>query len=398
MSSPAVAYSQEFLTKEFGIEFNEQQVDAINKAVVWYQGWRNRSHRRQIFFINGFAGTGKTTIAKAITTLCGVFDRTAFIAPTGKAASRLRQKGCPNAGTLHQFVYNVRGEDEDGKPIFVAKGALDDKPHLVCLDEASMVGQYDVEKLKSHYLPVLALGDTGQVDPVKAAIYFTEQMADVTLDQIERNAGNIVRASMFVRQGKRLPAREYDDVSVRDGRIGDEELRTFLDDDSVILCSYNSTRKYYNTRARKLLGFSGQLPGPGEKVVCMANQHGYGIMNGEQGIVVRFEDVPESDVDSDESDEMLLLVYRSLTDGKERYAKFNPLSFDTDQEVVAEHIKKAGGFDFGWALTIHKSQGSEWIRVLVIEEILRGVSYAKMMYTAITRAIEYLSIRRFETR
>lgn len=390
-----LAYSQEYLEKEFGVPFNDQQVDAINKAVVWYRGWRNRQHRRQVFFINGFAGTGKTTIAKAITTLCGVFDRTAFIAPTGKAASRLRQKGCPNAGTLHQFVYNVRGEDEDGKPIFVAKGSIDDMPYLVTLDEASMVGGYDMEKLKSHYLPILALGDTGQVDPVKASIYFTEDMADVTLDQIERNAGNIVRASMFVRQGKRLPPREYHDVSVRDGRIDDEELKTFLNDDAVILCSYNSTRKYYNNRARRLLGFSGQLPMPGEKIVCMGNQHGYGIMNGEQGIVVRYEDLPDSDIDSDEPDEMMLVIYRSLSDGKERPARFNPLAFDPDPEIQAEHVKRVGGWDYGYALTIHKSQGSEWKWVLVIEEVLRGVSYRKMMYTAITRAIEYLSIRRY---
>lgn len=389
-------HTKEDLTLRFGIPFNDDQVKAINMAVDWYTGWRNRKHRRQIFRLAGYAGTGKTTIAMVIAELCGVIDHCVFIAPTGKATSRLRQKGCPNTKTFHNFVFNVRGENEDGEPIFVAKGALDDKPRLVVMDESSMVGEYDCDKLTGHNIPVLALYDGGQIEPVKARPFFTDENADVILEQIERNAGNIVRASMFVRQGKRLPPREYDDVSVRDGLIGDEELATFLGEDAVILCSYNNTRKRYNARARKILGFKGDLPQVGEKVVCMANQHGYGIMNGEQGIVIRYEDIPEGSEDKDEPEGMKLVVLKSLTDGKERYAKFNPACFtEKDEDTLKDHMKSIGGFDFGYALTVHKSQGSEWLRVLVIEEVLRGVSYAKLMYTAITRAITYLAIRRF---
>ncbi|MFL9598918.1 hypothetical protein, partial [Aeromonas veronii] len=67
------------------------------------------------------------------------------------------------------------------------------------------------------------------------------------MTEIERNAGNIVRASMFVRQGKRLPCREYDDIVVRAGfDMSDDEMRTFLDNDGVILCAYNNTRRRLN--------------------------------------------------------------------------------------------------------------------------------------------------------
>jgi exodeoxyribonuclease V len=388
-------YTHEMLLKRFEIDLNDQQVNAINKAVEWYRGWQDRKHRRQKFFLAGFAGTGKTTIAKIIAELCCGMDWTAFIAPTGKAASRLRQKGCPLAKTMHQFIYNVRGEDEKGEPIFVAKGALDDKPKLVVLDEASMVGEYDAGKILAHRIPLLALGDTGQVPPVKAAIFFTEASADVILDQIERNAGNIVKGSMFVRQGKRLPPREYDDVAVRDGTPSDDEVRKFLDDDGVIICSYNSTRQRMNNRCRRLLGFSGDIPAAGEKLVCTFNQHGYGIMNGEQGVVLGYEAIPEGSEDDDEPDNMMLLRYRSLTDGVERLAKFNPGSFDKDEEVSKDAMKNAGGWDYGYTLTVHKSQGSEWPNVMVMEEILRGVSYAALMYTAITRAINRLVIYRY---
>lgn len=374
---------------------NDQQLRAISMAVDWYRGWTTRKHRRQMFFLAGFAGTGKTTVAKIIAELCATMDWTRFIAPTGKAASRLRQKGCPSATTMHNFIYNVRGEDEDGEIIFVAKGALDDKPRLVVLDEASMVGEYDAEKILDHGIPLLALGDTGQIPPVKAAEYFSEARANVILDQIERNAGNIVKGSMFVRQGKRLPCREYDDVSVRDGQPTDPDLMRFVDEDGVILCSYNTTRNSINSRIRRLLGHITPVPVIGEKIVCTANQHGYGIMNGEQAIILGFHAVPEGDEDSDEDPDMLIVEVKSLTDGKVRMAKFNPDCFHSDYEVRMDAMKGAGGFDYGYCLTIHKSQGSEWLRVMIMEEVLRGVSYARLMYTAITRAITFLSIFRY---
>jgi len=390
-------HTNETLKELFTLDFNlnGQQVNAINKAVAWYEGYRARKHRRKLFYIAGYAGTGKTTVARIIAELCATMERTMFIAPTGKAAARLRHKGCPGAKTFHQFIYNVRGENDDGEPIFVAKGALDDKPLLVVLDEAYMVGEYDAEKLLEHGIPVLALGDPKQVPPVKGRAYFSLDIAEVELTEIERNSGNIVKGSMYLRDRKRLPVREYEDVVIRDGSIPDDMVLSFTNEESVILCSYNTTRQQYNERCRRLLGFSGDIPAPGEKVVCTSNQHGYGIMNGEQGIVLRYEEIAEGAEDEDEPD-MMLLIYRSLTDGKERYAKFNPVCFLGDEDAKKEAYKKAGGFDFGYALTVHKSQGSEWLRVLVIEELLRGVDYFQMMYTAVTRAIKFLAIYRYK--
>lgn len=386
-------FSKEDITLKFGVPVNDEQVGAINGAVNWYKGFQDRKHRRQTYFLAGFAGTGKTTIAKIISELCCGIDYAQFIAPTGKAAARLRFKGCYNTKTFHQFVYNVRGENEDGEPIFVGKGSLDDRSiKLVVLDEASMIGEYDNEKLLSHRLPVLALGDFGQVPPVMAKQVYNENNYNFLLETIERNAGNIVRASMFVRQGKVLPPREYDDVVVRRGKIPDDFLLTFAGDDGVVICSYNGTRQDINTRIRKLLGFKGQLPSAGEKVMCTRNQHGYGIMNGEQGIVIGYEPIPEGSEDEDEPAGMMLLNYRSLTDGVERKAKFNPASFDEDEDTRKAAHKDVGGFDFGWCLTVHKSQGSEWPRVLVIQQSLRGVPRRQMDYTAITRAIDFMAM------
>lgn len=390
-----MTYTQEELALKFGFPINEQQVEAVNKAVHWYKGLQDRKHIRRSFRLAGFAGTGKTTVAKVIAELCCTMDRVTFIAPTGKAASRLRQKGCPNATTLHKIIYNVRGEDEEGNPIFVAKGDIDDKPLLFVLDEASMVGEYDSEKLEGHGIPVLYLGDYGQVPPVVGRQIFREDNADFTLDKIERNAGNIVRASMFVRQGKRLPLREYEDVGVREGRIPDDVLNKFIGEDGVVLCAFNSTRQELNKRCRALAGFEGMLPGVGEKLVCTFNQHGYNIMNGEQIIVEGFRDLPERDENDDEDPDLILIEFRSLSDGKHRVAKFNPKAFTSQDESEKKEIwKSVGGFDWGWALTVHKSQGSEWPFVLLLEQSLSGCPYAKLMYTGITRAVDYMLMYR----
>ena len=377
-------------------DFNGQQKHVIAEAVAWYKGWQDRKHRKQVFFLAGFAGTGKTTVAKFIAALCAPEHRVVFIAPTGKAASRLRQKGCKLAKTMHQFIYNIRGEDEEGDPIFIGKGVLEETPLLVVCDEVSMIGEYDNKQLLSHGIPVLALGDIGQIPPVKAAAAYTEANVDVLLTDIMRQEAesNIVRASMFVRNGSRLPLREYADVRVR-AALTNQDYIDHAGEDGQVICSFNNTRTRTNTRMRSLLGFSGDLPQVGEKIVCTFNQHGYGIMNGEQGIVFGYREVGSEE--RDDSDDCTMVVdLKSLTDGKRRTAKFNPLSFDRDYEVRTAAMKSIGGFDYGYALTIHKSQGSEWNKVLIIEEMMRGSDYSKMMYTAITRAIEQVTILRSE--
>lgn len=389
--------TSEQIAEIIGFPPNVQQIYAVNLAVNWFRGWQHKHHGQQVFSLAGFAGCGKTTIAMAIAVLClGAANAGSvrYVAPTGKAASRLRQKGCTGACTIHQFIYRPAGENEDGDPIFVDKGVLDETPHLVIMDEASMVGEYVESDLCARRLPIIALYDPGQVPPVKDRQVFTIERADICLTEIERNAGNIVKASMFVRQGKRLPPREYDDVSVKSSQIIDDEVfKKFLNEDGVVICARNNTRTKSNRRARRLLGYKDRLPEVGEKIVATANQHSHGVMNGEQAIVVAYHDLPEGMEDEDWS-EMKMVEIRMLSTGFVRRVLFNPASFDQDFERLKAAQKCAGGFDFGYALTVHKSQGSEWELVLVYEESIPGVPYAQLMYTAITRAISFMMLLR----
>lgn len=382
------------------IQFNGQQTDAIQEANHWFRDWEDRKHRKQDFFLSGYAGTGKTTVAQTIAELCAPPHLITYVAPTGKAASRLRQKGCRGARTLHQFIYNLAGEDEDGNPIFTSKTSLKEQPRLVVCDEGSMLGEYDRKQLLSHGIPSLILGDIGQLEPVKAVQAYTEQNMDVLLTEIMRQSAdsNIVRASMFVRNGKRLPLREYDDVRVREGQISSDEMILHAREDGQIICAFNKTRQEVNAAVRAQLRYDDRYPMIGEKVICTSNQHAYDFMNGEQGIVIGYEDLDEylkqKDYKADgDKDFLPFILIRSLTNGREYRLKFNPNSFSEDPDALKEAQKSPGGFDFGYCITIHKSQGSEWEKVLVIEQASRD-NYAKMMYTAYTRAIRQLTVYR----
>jgi len=376
------------------IEFTDEQNRAIEAINAWYQEWL-RTRRKQVFFLTGYAGTGKTTLAQAAAKRCVPTGRVEFIAPTGKAASRLRAKGCDGARTLHNFAYNPRGEDEEGDPIFHEKEMLDAMPALVVMDEASMVGEWDMNAVLKHGIAVLALGDLGQLPPVKAPYSLTPDHVDFELTEILRQSGesNIIRAAAFARQGKTLPDREYEDVRVRTGTANLEMLIAHSDEQGQILCSFNTTRVAINRRIRDELGFGAHaIPQVGEKVMCTFNQHQHGFMNGEQGIILKFEEVPEYDAESNESENMLYVSLKSLSDGRERKVKFNPDCFSTDGEVAKEALKAIGGFTYGYACTVHKSQGSEFENVLVIDEPMGDV--AKLRYTAYTRASKRLTIYR----
>jgi exodeoxyribonuclease-5 len=383
------------------IQFNEGQLEAIRLIKKWFSDYVLGRTDKQCFFLDGSAGTGKTSVARAAAAECvggeSMLYRVKFIAPTGKAASRLRQKGCQGAGTLHQFVYRVLGEDEEGDPQFMEKVKHDENPSLVVADEISMVSDYDFRTVKRRGIPILQLGDLKQVQPVNGTPCVKEGDADFTLTEIMRQVdedgnpkplSNITRGAMFISEGKSLPFREYDDVQVRPGTPPIDDLLAHVDENAQILCSYNGTRVGINNDIRKALGFEGPTPQVGEKVMCWFNQHGKNFMNGEQGIVLGYREPESDEVSEGDAPQMLLMTLRSLTDGRERTVKFNPLSFDPDPEVSKEALKAPGGFQFGYAATIHKSQGSEWDRVLVIEE--RMGNYAKLGYTAATRAAKNL--------
>ena len=227
----------------------------------------------------GYAGTGKTTLAKQIAD--DVDGEVAFGAYTGKAALVLRSKGCRGASTIHSMIYRPRADEEEGGvPTFALnrQGAAADAD-LIIVDECSMVDEELGRDLLSFGKPVLVLGDTAQLPPVKGGGFFNDAEPDIMLTEVHRQAADnpIIRLSMQVREGGRLSVGRYGESRVV--RRSDIGAAAVMQADQVLV-GINKTRRAYNGRMRELLGHGGAEPGVGERLVCLRNDKKKGLLNG----------------------------------------------------------------------------------------------------------------------
>ncbi len=159
---------------------------------------------RPIFRLFGYAGTGKTTLAKHIAE--GVDGKVLFAAFTGKAALVMRRKGCASASTIHSLIYKARESGEEVPSFDLWDDAPASKAKLIVIDECSMVDPELGRDLMSFGVPVLVLGDPAQLPPIQGGGFFTDAEPDVMLTEVHRQAQDdpIVRLSMDVRAGNRL--------------------------------------------------------------------------------------------------------------------------------------------------------------------------------------------------
>lgn len=363
--------------------WSPQQERAL-KAVA---SWLKDEHGPQVFYLAGFAGTGKTTLAKEMaqnvsgTVLYGAF--------TGKAALVLRRKGCPGASTIHSMIYKPRRRsggvvewilDEDG--------AVKDAS-LVIIDECSMVDERLGQDLLWFGKKVLVLGDPAQLPPVRGEGFFTSRRADVMLTEVHRQAQDspIIRMSMDVREGRALPLGAYGSSKIiTTGQVDRGEVLAA----EQILVGVNRTRRMYNQRVRERRGFGGVTPNVGERLVCLRNRHGKGLLNGGLWNVVDIMGAGETSVD-------LIVDPADAGDVKQpTEVSVHPYFFlGREKELHFTELKGTEQFDFGYALTVHKSQGSQWNTVYLFDESQAFREDAdKHLYTAITRAAESITIVR----
>src|SRR5215212_10851945 len=153
------------------------QQDSALKAVA---DWLRRGEP-QVFRLFGYAGTGKTTLAKHIAE--GVEGEVAFGAFTGKAASVLRAKGCHDASTIHSMIYRTRESDEGGPLFAINRSGPASHADLIVIDECSMVDAELGRDLLSFGKSVLVLGDPAQLPPVKGGGFFTDAEPEIMLTE-----------------------------------------------------------------------------------------------------------------------------------------------------------------------------------------------------------------------
>ncbi len=365
------------------------QQDAALKQVA---DWLKRPDR-QVFRLFGYAGTGKTTLALKIAE--AVDGDVLFAAFTGKAAQVLRNKGCENARTIHSLIYRPRGETEneesgEAAPLFsLNRMSPVAKASLVIVDECSMVDEELGRDLLSFATPVLVLGDPGQLPPVSGGGYFTEAEPDVLLTEVHRQARDnpIIVLAQTVREGGLIDYGSYGDSRVI--------RRVEVDSDAVlsadqVLVGINRTRRRFNGRIRDLRGFEDSLPEAGDKLVCLRNSTEKGLLNGSLWRVV------SRGAGRGQSIQMLVRSEEEAPYGASAKIRVNKAFFEAGPDSLSWKQRRGSDeFDFGYALTVHKAQGSQWSDVVLFDESFAfRDAPARWLYTAITRAAERITIVR----
>jgi len=255
---------------------------------------------------------------------------------------------------------------------------------LLIIDEYSMVDQQMGEDLLSFGCPILALGDPGQLPPIRGCCYFGRK-PDYMLTDIHRQAADnpIIRLSQDVRNGKELMPGKYGDSWVlRLADVGKDYVRYLVLNTDQLLVGRNATRISSNLRTRELLGRNQPLPEVGDKLVCLRNDHQAGLLNGQ---IWEVKEVPIA--------EDPYLVLTVCNEEGERVTCLAHTNYFLGMGNQLDHWtrRSAQEFDFGYALTVHKAQGSQWDHVLLFDE-WRGQDRQKWLYTAVTRASEDVTV------
>lgn len=356
---------------------------------------RNYSMKEPITVISGYAGSGKSSIIKYFIENNNLMNKTRFVTYTGKASLVLQHKGLP-ATTIHKLIYNTYKNYKTGKFYFKLKRELDEDIQLIVIDEVSMVPMNLLIDLSSFKIPMICLGDPGQLEPIGLDNGLL-QSPNIFLDEIHRQAqdNSIIRLSMLARENKELPL-IYDDPFVKVIKRSDVNMGMLTWADQI-LCSKNVTRKHINDEMREQLGFVGEFPSKGDKVICLhnywdfLNEDEFPLINGTIGKVTNVFEGKDSGI----------LKHRFVIDFQSDYSPYEYYGIDLDTNIFkgfapilnnSRNKKMIYEFDFGYAITVHKSQGSSYEKVLVYEEYLKVATHARLLYTAITRASEKLIV------
>ena len=387
------------------MELTKKQEEGLKIALDRYR------NNEKYVVIGGYAGTGKSTLVKFIIEALNVeLSKVAYATFTGKAAEVLRKKGNANAMTLHKLLYDSIPKPGGG---FIRKPKLQLDYNIIVVDEVSMVPKSMIDMLLHHRVYVIFLGDPFQLPQIdKNETHTLLDNPHIFLDQVMRQAAEseIIQLTMKIRNGEKIDFMNGKEVIVAPRASLVTGHLTWADQ---IICATNASRISLNNQMREILGYSG-LPQDGEKMICLRNywedfseDGSSSLVNGMTGIIKNpFEslrmapmyvkmknhkmDIIQGDFISDdgktfnsvEMDKGMITTGEFSLDWRETYA------LGKLKNKIGDIIPRE--FTFGYAITCHKSQGSEWDKVLVIEENFPFPKdeHARWLYTAISRSAE----------
>ena len=392
----------------------------------------------KVFVLSGYAGTGKTFLIDYVVRnvlRLKIGEEAVFVSPTGKAASNLARHGTV-AGTVHGLIY-IRDEeefdvDENGEIIcdrelrFIKREKIDEKIKLIVIDEASMINREMLNDLLSFNVKCLFSGDGAQLPPVNGVCPLLEN-PHYTMREIVRQAVDnpIVQLATMARKGQKIPYGNYGDkvcVIGKQSLSSRDRKRIFTQADQV-LCGRNATRNALNEEIRAYHGFDVQskLPTDGEKLLCTLNdwekpldeEKRFYLVNGMIGRAYNVQDGLDDLFTMEFVADYLSGRVKVPVDAgifeKGKYTHFygdravmlaNGMVAHEGNYPVLHKFRAVSDepicrFEFAYAITCHKAQGSEFDFVVVFDESwVFGEDAGRWLYTAITRAREKLLIIR----
>lgn len=368
--------------------WNDQQKDALRTVNKWFREYKtNRKNTKQYFYLAGFAGVGKTTLAQHF---ASNVNEVVYGAYTGKAADVMRKNGCLGARTIHSLIYSADQDKVTGEITWhlnkITSPLL--TTDLVIIDECSMVDDVIGNHLLSYGKPILVLGDPAQLPPVAGAGFFTSKEPDFMLTEIHRQAKDnpIIHLATMIRNGD-MP--EYGTYG--ESKIVSKIATTDLLNADQVICGRNITRDDLNRKIRKLLKYDPSQPQSGDRLVCLKNDRDLGIFNGQLFRV----------------DKMLASKYKGSnyfhmslnTDDEDRLPVMIKVhkSFFIDEIMKPDWktLKGSQEADYAYVLTCHKSQGSQWNNTLIYDEsYCFKEQWKEWLYTAVTRSQSFITMVR----
>lgn len=363
--------------------------------------------------ISGYAGSGKSTLVRFIIDALDVEeDKVCYCAFTGKAAEILRKKGNKNVCTLHKLLFEHIPRAAGG---FIRIPKTNIPYDIVVVDEVSMAPKTLMDLLFSHNVYVICLGDPGQLPPIdKNEDNMLLNCPHIFLDEIMRQAqeSEIIQLTMKIRNGESIDYYNGKEVKI----IPYSQLNTgVLRWGDQILTATNVKRQAINSQMRQLLNYPNH-PVDGDKMICLRNYwedfsvNGNPLINGTIGVLKNsfqtWREIPRFVKSNIKKFDVLVgdLVVPETND-------VYPMT-EMDRQMIITEEKCCGWqlsyrlgklrpkygdivpkeFTYAYAITIWKAQGSEWDKVVVLEENFPydKETHARAMYTAATRASQKL--------
>lgn len=264
------------------MNLSPDQINAIDAVLNWYN---SSTVSKPYITLGGYAGTGKTTVVGEIRNKLPITVRIAYCAYTGKATSVLRNKllskkciySTDSISTIHSLIYKPK--IEDGEIVgWIKENSID--YDLIIVDECSMVSSEVFRDLLSYGIPILCIGDHGQLPPISNDDFNLMSNPEIKLENIHRYDSSedspLLKVSMLARMEGKIPFETFGDsvlkVSVKDTTKINKFINSMGDFSSaMVICGFNSTRITWNNKIRKKLGRFDDNPVAGDRIICLKN-------------------------------------------------------------------------------------------------------------------------------